>query len=154
MNMTVSCPSTSAQTLLALCYLKEKLLSINAFLGGAHWANKNQPRHWRHTKRIWMPLLRSDEGLGFPLPHNGKRRVVYVERWLGPGERKWDPKNFSGGSAKSVVDAMVRLGWLKDDNEQWAVIHEEQRRVLDLSAGETALWDVGVRTMIAVHKEM
>lgn len=137
-------------TLLAKCYLQCEMYSMNHFTSGAHWSAKN--RHWRHTKQIWVPLLRSEQGLGSVIAHADQRRHVRIERWLDKGQREWDVQNFGGGSAKSVVDALTRLGWLKDDSPKWIELEQEQRKFADLTSDEQDLWHAGVRTVVEVAK--
>lgn len=120
------------------CRMPQEILSLNKFVSGRHWASKN--KHWLHTRDIWMPLLRSDEGLGVPVPHGFKKRTVRIERWVRSGQRLFDDENMAGGSVKCICDALVRLGWLKDDSPQWRELELLQRKYADLSVEEAAAW--------------
>jgi len=124
-----------------------ELRSLNEFLGGRHWASGR--KHWKDTKRIWIPLVRAE--LGIPIPHSEEgKRFVRIERWLGPRQRKWDDENRHGGSVKCVCDALVRLGWLRDDSPKWRELLVLQRHRSDLLPHEFAQWRRGIRTFLSV----
>lgn len=133
------------------CYLEEEVLSLNKFVGGVHWASAH--KHWKHTKVVWVPLLRSSIGLGFPVPHNDRKRVVRIERWIGKGQRSFDDENMAGGSVKCINDALIELGWIKDDSPKWRTLELAQRKFTELDPSEQKLWEVrAVRTMIEVRE--
>jgi len=135
--------------LLARSFLTVELRSLNTFLGGPHWASKN--KHWRATKELWMPLMRSNEGFGIPIDHGDQRRRVVIQRWIQKGGRLWDDENMAGGSVKCLCDALVRLDWLKDDCPKWRVLEVPQRKWQDLSETEFAWWtERGIRTVVEI----
>ncbi|KKN96890.1 hypothetical protein LCGC14_0165340 [marine sediment metagenome] len=41
-----------------------------------------------------------------------------------------DEENLAAGSAKGLVDILVRLGWIKDDTKQWLERDYDQKQVL------------------------
>ena len=120
--------ATASRTgvLLRRCFLRNKLRSLNTFLG-AHWASKKNPAHWREH-REWLFILRSTEGLGFPLHHGEHKRRVRIWRVMTKAERPWDDENLYGGSVKALNDALVDLEWLKDDAPRWRELNLFQIR--------------------------
>ena len=148
----LACPKLECpEKVLVRCFLPQELLSVNKFLPGSHWSSNN--KHWKQTRDLWVPLLRSSEGLGVPMEHGDRKRKVILERWLGKGQRYWDEMNFAGGSAKCVVDALVRLGWLKDDTRQWIDLVMRERKPNELTETELEWWDQRkIRTVIEVHE--
>lgn len=46
-----------------------------------------------------------------------KRRIVII-RYLGKGQRKFDPANLKGG-CKPIPDALKHIGLIVDDNDKW-----------------------------------
>lgn len=79
-------------------------------------ANHFSERHWSaryRERREWELALRAV--LGRPRPF-ARPVAVTLTRVLGRGERPYDAGNLEGGSAKQLVDALVRLGWLPDDS--------------------------------------
>lgn len=49
-----------------------------------------------------------------------------------------DPQSLYGGSAKGLLDIIVRLGWIKDDTPEWCELVMKQEQVLqkDVDAGK------------------
>jgi hypothetical protein len=130
--------------------LTKPLRSLNTFNGGRHWASKN--KHWREAPE-WELWLRSTEGLGFVIPHGNKKRRVVVTRVLHGRERLWDDENLYGGSVKPLNDALVRLGWLRDDTPQWRELELRQVKATELSGHPCAeLLKKTARTIVEIHE--
>jgi hypothetical protein len=92
-----------------------KLESLNAFTG-MHWRLKNS------HKKAWLQEIRmamAKAGIKRPAPLEAGTAKLRIVRVLGPHERLWDEENLSGGSAKQLVDALVTLGFLRDDAPKW-----------------------------------
>lgn len=53
-------------------------------------------------------------------------------------QRKIDRQSLFGGSAKGLLDVLVRLGWVHDDTPDWCELYMGQEQVLkkDLDAGK------------------
>jgi len=118
--------------LIRSCKLPDEIVSENEYTGGYGPFSKASRRHWRDTK-TWGFLLRSMDGLGFVIPHDNEKRRVDIIRVMHAGQRQWDTENTYGGTVKSVNDALVDLGWLKDDNPFWRELSLIQMRWSDLS---------------------
>lgn len=91
------------------CFSPRRLRSTNEF----------SERDWRgryRERKDWEWELRAL--LGRPRLVAGPV-LVRVTRYLGPRERRFDPGNLEGGSVKQILDALVRLGWLRDDSPRW-----------------------------------
>lgn len=81
--------------------------------------NKGQGHKWYSSakERVKMEQLLIKEGhkrkpFSFPV----KLRMTRI---LGPKQRLWDAPNFWRGNSKQLIDAMVAMGWFKDDNTKW-----------------------------------
>jgi len=139
---------------LGKCIVEAPLYSLNKFTGG-HWASKVNRKHWRDKKTIWLPLLRSSHpGLGVPVIHENKKRRVVIKRLMVKGERRFDKHNAESGSVKALVDALVTLGWLKDDWEKWLDLEVTQvphAEIKDLSSWERDAYAVGGRTVVEIY---
>jgi len=68
----------------------------------------------------------------------GKRRVEIVIV-LGKGQRAGDPDAYN----KSLLDALVRLGYLKDDNRQWLQLESVKFSRAEEKAMIIRITDVG-----------
>ena len=53
-------------------------------------------------------------------PFTAPVRVTLV-RILGPRESYWDPSSVLRGNSKELLDALVKLGWFRDDSMKWIV---------------------------------
>lgn len=87
--------------------------------------NVTERRHWsRRAKEkksvLWM--LRGALPSGCR-PHDGKKRVVEITAYR--RRRIRDHANLVGG-CKTLVDALVTVGLLVDDSEQWATFDYRQ----------------------------
>ncbi len=45
--------------------------------------------------------------------------IVHVTRILGPGQRMWDSSSCGRGNWKEIEDALVAVGWFRDDGPKW-----------------------------------
>jgi len=45
--------------------------------------------------------------------------TLTVTRVLGPGQRLWDASSCGRGSWKEIEDALVAIGWFRDDGPKW-----------------------------------
>ena len=75
--------------------------------------------HWRvsaaRRKNYEAYLIRKGHRrtpFAFPI------RLV-ITRILGPKQRAWDADSILRGSAKELIDAIVAVGWLHDDCQEW-----------------------------------
>lgn len=81
--------------------------------------------HWRvkdKDKNVWLILLRAACGGQQTPPTTPRTVTIFSFRW----RLIADHGNLVGG-AKGLVDAIVAVGLLKDDADQWARIRYEQR---------------------------
>jgi hypothetical protein len=94
-------------------------LHSGQYFNNKHWSFRQRDRN------LWLAELTYT--LGFPkkMPD---RLTVTIERVLGPRERLYDEDNLRFGSAKQIVDAIVRLGWAKGDRPGDIVVHYRQTR--------------------------
>lgn len=120
--------------LLRQCVLPRDIVSPNVFLS-QHRFSKAKPTAQR---KEWFKWLRSETGLGLPIWHKGKKRAVHVVRVVSGAMRKMDKSNLYGG-VKPLEDALITLGWIKDDSEKWCELEVSQSAVLDLSDEDTSL---------------
>jgi len=134
-------------TLIRRCALPKMLRSLNTFTGG-NWYSRN--KHWRETPE-WMKWLRSSQGLGIPVPHGNRKRRVLIVRMMISRQRYWDDENQYGGSVKPLNDALVRLGWLKDDCPEWRKLDLRQSYKHTLSDDDRMVFDNGMRTIVEIH---
>lgn len=83
---------------------------------------------YRDERHAWHMLFVSERNkLAIPLqPANIQRRVV-LTRCYDKRQRPWDRDNLWGGG-KVVVDALVRAGVVRNDDENTVEVHWLQRR--------------------------
>jgi hypothetical protein len=74
----------------------------------SHWASANRMKQ-SDAQMIGVYCYQSK------VPKATDKRKVGIEIVLGKGQRGGDPDAYF----KVVCDALVRLGYLKDDNRQW-----------------------------------
>jgi hypothetical protein len=78
--------------------------------------SQNAFKHWRtrqKERQMWEKTIRAYWGKAEPA--TARMRLV-ITRVLGPRERLFDDGNGEGGSCKQIVDAIKRLGWVRDDS--------------------------------------
>lgn len=80
-------------------------------------SNSGQGHKWysSHKERNKLRKLLSHVRRSEPYP----RCDVVLTRVLGPRERLWDSSNILRGNAKQLIDALVELGWWKDDGPKF-----------------------------------
>jgi Holliday junction resolvase RusA-like endonuclease len=117
------------------------LVSLNA-LKGRHWSSRAR------GKMQWAEALMvaRARALAPPAPPAG-RMVVEITRLMGKGEREYDFENLAGGNAKSLVDALTRLGFWRDDNPRYLTRAYAQRRATPDEVRER------VRTLVLIRPE-
>jgi hypothetical protein len=81
-----------------------------------------------------------------PAPPDG-RMVVEIVRLMGRGEREFGFDGLVGGNAKSLIDALTRLGFWRDDNPRYLTRAYAQRRATPAEARER------VRTLVLIRPE-
>ncbi len=77
--------------------------------------NQSQYRHWtkyKQEKDTWFVLLRAQLTPRQPPDHAVRMRLTSYR------VRLVDYANLVGG-AKPIPDALIRLGWLRDDSPRW-----------------------------------
>lgn len=137
--------------LLAKCALPKAVLSENRFTGG-HWASKSVKKHWRETKD-WALLLRSIDGLGIVQVQERLRRKLVIKRLLCLRQRRFDTVNKYGGSAKSIQDALIKLGWLRDDAPKYCDLEIQELEPEEMTEWEYEAYDRrGALCIVEVHE--
>ena len=102
-------PSVKA---LARASVARDIISLNKS-NNRHWSSKTRPGF---QKGIWFSILGGH--LGLAKRHEGKKRMICFTRPYGGRVKQMDQDNFIGG-CKPVLDALVKLGWIKDDSPQF-----------------------------------
>lgn len=77
-------------------------------LVNSHWATAHRMKQ-ADAQMLGVYLYQAE------VPKAAGKRRVEIEIVLGKGQRAGDPDAYF----KSPIDALVRLGYLKDDNRQW-----------------------------------
>jgi hypothetical protein len=101
---------------------------VKLILNRRIWSqNTQRTAHWRTQRAerdFWIGLL-IRELKGYRNPPPGKMRVRIKSFRVSPCH---DTANLIGG-CKEMVDALVRVGLLKDDSDQWASFEYAQEKV-------------------------
>lgn len=81
---------------------------------------------WRYAKDrdAWIWLIRLAR-LKLKIPPAKRLRRMTLTRVYANGQRAIDVDNLSGGM-KSLVDAIVREGLVRNDNPTWLELHHDQ----------------------------
>nr|ASV43922.1 putative RusA superfamily protein [Hot spring virus BHS2] len=83
-------------------------------------------KHWSYRHRDRNYWLREVSAM-FGKPKGEYEHIVLqITRILGKQERQYDEDNLRYGSAKQIVDAFVRLGWVPDDNPNYVTVEVAQ----------------------------
>lgn len=117
---------TADGTLVGRCAIPRDMVSYNRSQG-QHWSNKLKSSG---QKKDWMTWLRSSEGLDVPDRQSIYRRKLVITRIVHGTMKKFEKVNYYAG-AKPIEDALVTLGWLKDDDEKHCELVVEQTLVAD-----------------------
>lgn len=117
------------------------LVSLNQ-LKGRHWSARSRGK----TEWAEALMVARARHLAPPTPPE-YRQVVEITRLMGRGEREFDFENLAGGNAKSLIDALTRLGFWRDDSPRWLAREYHQRRATPDEARER------VRTIVVIRPE-
>jgi hypothetical protein len=94
--------------------IPRKVQSLNRIgsHGSARFAYAKIKSDWLRDVRTAMVISR--------IPAAERFRRVVIERRYSGRERRMDFGNFAGGGCKPILDAMVKVGLLRDDSERWS----------------------------------
>lgn len=133
--------------LIARCALAHDVVSYNVSQG-QHWSHKTKSTNQK--KKIWIPLLRSSEGLDIPVMQGRNRRMVKITRVVTGRMRLFEKVNLYA-AAKPVEDALVKLGWLTDDAKKYCELLVEQCAQQDAPEWlEEAVCDKGAKIAVEI----
>lgn len=94
--------------------LVDKLLPLELTNGndgrGSRWFNSAKRRKAIEDDLRLLGLAR--QPFGHPVR-------IEITRILGKGQRFWDEDSIGRGNAKELVDALVAIGWFRDDSRKW-----------------------------------
>lgn len=140
--------ATKEGILLGRCAIPRDMVSYNRSQN-QHWSNKLKSSA---QKKDWMMWLRSDEGLGIPENQTIYRRKLIITRIVSGPMKKFEKVNYYAG-AKPIEDAMVMLGWLKDDDEKHCELIVEQKLATESDDWvKDAVQKIGAKIAVEVYE--